>query len=442
MLRLVRWIAICIAILVELWMFKLVSEHVQDPYLDEIFHIPQTQRYCQGNFKSWDPKITTPPGLYILGYLYSGIVDMTGVYGSYCSMDTLRTLNLIGLDLMLPIIGMLITGDMSFSLALTTFPLLAFYGFLFYTDIWSVIFVLSALAIGLTGNSFLTDFTSASFAGISLLFRQTNIVWCAFVAILLLFKTPTKDRSIYRQILDFIQKALSNFSITVPYGMVGASFLAFVKLNGGIALGDKQNHEVGLNLPQIFYCSLFMSFFSVPIWLSLKTIKGYVKFCSGSVLNISFYVMSIAIICGIVSEFTNIHPFLLADNRHYTFYLWRKILHPVWGPSFLQFAIAPVYHFAVYIIMTTLSSSGYSVIVLSAFVGSVFATLVPSPLLEPRYYILPFLMWRLMINKSVPQSRQLMEFGWFLVINLVTFYMFLYRPFKWESEDGLQRFMW
>lgn len=31
---------------------------------DEIFHIPQAQKYCQGKFFEWDGKITTPPGLY------------------------------------------------------------------------------------------------------------------------------------------------------------------------------------------------------------------------------------------------------------------------------------------------------------------------------------------------------------------------------------------
>ena len=30
---------------------------------DEPFHIPQAQAYCRGEFSSWDPKITTPPGL-------------------------------------------------------------------------------------------------------------------------------------------------------------------------------------------------------------------------------------------------------------------------------------------------------------------------------------------------------------------------------------------
>ena len=32
-------------------------------YEDEYFHVPQAQKYCKGDY-SWDPKITTPPGLY------------------------------------------------------------------------------------------------------------------------------------------------------------------------------------------------------------------------------------------------------------------------------------------------------------------------------------------------------------------------------------------
>lgn len=33
---------------------------------DEIFHVPQAREYCKGNFFSWDPMITTPPGLYVI----------------------------------------------------------------------------------------------------------------------------------------------------------------------------------------------------------------------------------------------------------------------------------------------------------------------------------------------------------------------------------------
>ena len=27
-----------------------INQHVQNPYMDEIFHIPQAQKYCQGKF--------------------------------------------------------------------------------------------------------------------------------------------------------------------------------------------------------------------------------------------------------------------------------------------------------------------------------------------------------------------------------------------------------
>jgi alpha-1,2-glucosyltransferase len=49
----------------SLW-FSKVAELVPQPYLDEVFHIPQAQIYCDGRFDIWDGKITTPPGLYVL----------------------------------------------------------------------------------------------------------------------------------------------------------------------------------------------------------------------------------------------------------------------------------------------------------------------------------------------------------------------------------------
>ena len=33
------------------------------PPQDEIFHVPQTEKYCDGQWSDWDPALTTPPGL-------------------------------------------------------------------------------------------------------------------------------------------------------------------------------------------------------------------------------------------------------------------------------------------------------------------------------------------------------------------------------------------
>ncbi|VEL31785.1 unnamed protein product, partial [Protopolystoma xenopodis] len=34
--------------------------------MDEYFHLRQTLLFYSGNFSHWDPKITTPPGLYLV----------------------------------------------------------------------------------------------------------------------------------------------------------------------------------------------------------------------------------------------------------------------------------------------------------------------------------------------------------------------------------------
>jgi alpha-1,2-glucosyltransferase len=44
---------------------------VPEPYMDEYFHYNQFLQYSHNNFKHWDPKITTPPGLYILQRMFA-----------------------------------------------------------------------------------------------------------------------------------------------------------------------------------------------------------------------------------------------------------------------------------------------------------------------------------------------------------------------------------
>jgi DIE2/ALG10 family len=36
--------------------------------------VPQTQRYCAGEFGVWDPKITTFPGLYLAGTAWAHVL--------------------------------------------------------------------------------------------------------------------------------------------------------------------------------------------------------------------------------------------------------------------------------------------------------------------------------------------------------------------------------
>ena len=69
---------------------------------DEWFHVPQTQRFCRGEFKYWDPKITTFPGLYLLSTPYAKVVGWLQGYlvpqgeaQELCSTGVLRSLNVL-----------------------------------------------------------------------------------------------------------------------------------------------------------------------------------------------------------------------------------------------------------------------------------------------------------------------------------------------------------
>ena len=60
---------------------------------DEVFHVPQTQRYCDGDYWSWDPKITTFPGTYMAGVAYASVIGI--ITGKNCSTAVLRSLNVL-----------------------------------------------------------------------------------------------------------------------------------------------------------------------------------------------------------------------------------------------------------------------------------------------------------------------------------------------------------
>jgi alpha-1,2-glucosyltransferase len=68
------------------------------------------------------------------------------------------------------------------------------------------------------------------------------------------------------------------------------------------------------------------------------------------------------------------------------------------------------------------------------------AALVPSPLIEPRYYIMPFILARLHL---VSDRRTGLELAWYALLNGVTLWLFLTRPFRWPQDPHQwQRFMW
>ncbi len=367
-----------------------------------------------------------------------------------------------------------------------------------------------------------------------------------------------------------------------PHVTILGLFTGFVAWNGSVVLGDKSNHVATVHLAQLLYIWPLFAFFSAPLLIS--PLLAFVCRAGGSIFGarntrqlgtghdntadhksaepgaplvarainafivrklyyIPFLLGTVVFSLAIVKFNTIIHPFTLADNRHYMFYVFRYTIR---RPGSMRYYLVAAYTFSRCMIWSRLAglplgtapnnstSSSYGESA-AQYINTPFPTddikrvqalrevkleqehpddpakipvlsllsdprsfsscspptstvilwlltttlsLVTAPLVEPRYFILPWVFWRLLVPAWPPHARLLskdqqtslarvpilgwlvsvgekadltlvLETLWFLVINLGTMYVFLFKPFQWFSAEGelldggrQQRFMW
>lgn len=340
---------------------------------------------------------------------------------------------------------------MATALTVSLFPILYFFTFLYYTDSGSTFFVLLAYLLHQHG----LHLTSAGAGGASILFRQTNVIWVAFLAglscieILRNFTEDTKDsrkddfhmlkaslarlRSVLKHDRGVLKRLLVNIlTQVVPYVFVMLGFVAFVFMNGSIVVGAKQDHEAGFHLPQLFYFSVFVCAFLFMHVVSQRTVTSFWNLINRH----PFLVFATLVACEIaVGKFTVAHRYLLADNRHYTFYLWGRIFQ---RHALVKYAAVPGYVVSIWMAMVTLERGFFWKAIYCVCVA---ASLLPATLVEFRYFIIPFLVYRLNLS-GVTYPRLVVETIVYAVVNSVTVYLFLKKPFYWENDPNPQRFMW
>lgn len=221
--------------------------------------------------------------------------------------------------------------------------------------------------------------------------------------------------------------------INFGYILVAFGFLKFVVQNGSIVLGDKDAHQVCFNAPQILYFSLFFLVFSCPYLISLKKVKDFMYFIYVHKVR----TIEACLVCAfVIMNLSYVHPYLLADNRHFTFYIWRRLL----GRNMnLSFALIPAYVYSFWSIYTELENKNDVFKLLLAF--CIFVSTVPQKLLEFRYFIIPYIMLRIQF-KVKSQWLPYFEFILYNIVNYITLYLFLHRTFTWENSNDVQRFMW
>ncbi|KAJ4347563.1 glucosyltransferase [Ascochyta clinopodiicola] len=532
---------------------------VPQPYLDEFFHVPQAQKYCKGDF-SWDPKITTPPGLYLVAKLFQP------VFG--CSTKVLRFQNVLAIILVFHTILHILRlvreqvdpqrptrnsiklankektkGGMSINLDgktpvsnalsavnISLLPPLFFFAALYYTDVMSTAAVLLSYQVFLHKRSptgdIRNDVSTVIVGIVALFFRQTNIFWVAvFPAGLTVvqvlekneswkqmkerkptsilqecWKTNTVyDSSVYDAgLLDVamfvltiapaaLRKPIVVLRSIASYVVLLVLFAGFVAWNGSVVLGDKSAHTATIHIPQMLYIWPYIALFSAPILIGplcrivapfmppqLKNVLGYTPPKNGP--NLPELLPAALFIAGGLAAVhfnTIVHPYTLADNRHYVFYVFRILLrHPA-----VKYLAVPVYYVCAYLSIQALGSPPIQpedtkpedktlstnlstksrpcqVSFVLVWLATTAFSVVTAPLVEPRYFIIPWIIWRLHVpylpvsftvrGKQYSQDlRLVVETVWLVAINQVVQHLFLYRTFTWPSEPGkVQRFMW
>ncbi|KAM3860388.1 dol-P-Glc:Glc(2)Man(9)GlcNAc(2)-PP-Dol alpha-1,2-glucosyltransferase-like [Diretmus argenteus] len=343
------------------------------------------------------------------------------------------------------------------ALSLSTFPVLYFFNFLYYTDAGSTFFILFTYLMTLYGYHKASAFLDVC----AVLFRQTNIIWVAFCTGTVVaskmdeawktehakkrddkasaFQVPlsiSEAKKVTHFLLDFLtspghMKAV--LLVAWPYAAVGLGFLMFVVLNDGIVVGDRTSHEACLNFPQFFYFFSFALFFSLPTSLCYYRVLRFLQALKKQPL---FFLSVTGVCLLLVWKFSYVHKYILADNHHFPFYVWKRLFQ---RHELVRFLLVPADVFTGWNFMDSIKSR--SLFWSLAFLVCLLAATVPQKLLEFRYFIVPYLMYRLhMPLPSLP--RLLVEFLLYTVVNAVTLYIFVNKTFHWPDSTATQRFMW
>jgi alpha-1,2-glucosyltransferase len=374
------------------------------PFIDEQFHFKQFLNWhLTRDYTRYDPMITTPPGLYLLPLItYNG--------GLRVRVWMLRAVNLVYVALIA------VVGPKKALVPLLTNPLISFYSCLFYTDIGAVAMSLAYMTLLKQRRQWKYTLLAIVAGSMALLFRQTCIVWIGFALCKVLFERHGTVS------FEALRDHLTQIFTTT---LLSSLFVLFMVVNGGIAIGDKTHHQATLHLPQLFYCSTFTLFLNAP---SLK-IKSIFKKNWKPVY--ALLTVPIVLCC---HYGTVMHPYIFTDDRHLVNLLWKHVL--VYEEARILLASA-VYLPALFTIYYSVASRhGHPMAV--SFMVCMACSVIPSPLVEPRYYIQPAIFHYLLAGNKRRRVERRGQVCWNMALATL-----LFVPLWWtvDKERPEQRFI-
>lgn len=262
----------------------------------------------------------------------------------------------------------------------------------------------------------------------ALLTRQTAIVWVFFHGILTLVETLAEKSSESVALFDYVRRAKHRraeiFRNSFGYALIGVMFAIFVYVNDGIVLGDRSHHQVTLNLPQFLYFTLFTGFGCLPHLISqIPQLTSFTR--SHKALTASIFVAYTLVV-----RFNTVaHYYNLSDAHHFTHYF----ITAVHSNSLLAVSLVPLYTICTLFIIYNLYRS-LDKWTASVFLFVVAMNLIFQLLLEMRYFVVSFVLFRL----TVPTRKWSVlaaEFCLFFTVNVVTISLYVLRPRLFPDDE-------
>jgi alpha-1,2-glucosyltransferase len=262
---------------------------------------------------------------------------------------------------------------------------------LVYMDIWALIPVLIALERFYAGKQLIACFIMT--AGLAL--RQTNLFWVWFLC-WLFFYQAYHGANLKTAVIDTIKK-------TWPCWLGMAIFAGIILINGSVAVGDKSNQGITFDLTQVYFFLIILFLVFLPLHIAhIPHIFGLLKRKKWIL-----WLLPLAAI-GFFLTFKVIHPY---NNSEAWYFVRNRLLYWI-QLNYLHKGVAFV---VVAWSVLTLITIRLKRVEFYGIYPIMALALLPMPLIEPRYYMIPMTLIGLFREKE----RNAIE--WVLLLYLILF---------------------
>lgn len=405
-----KLISLVIILLVGFFAFR-------DPtlYVDENVHYPVTASFCH-LAPDIHPNLTNIPA-------YHALLGFTcRIVFAVIPLDTLGGIRVLSFLFALPVLFFFYLIAKHYKLPqpqwltlLALFLPISFpFYFLAYTDMMAMATVLAAYYFYLTGRFALAGVV----ATLSIAVRQNNIIWLIWIALLILFDEFGANfrwnlKSIIGHFVSYLRK-------TWTFVLGALAFAAFIYWNGGISLAKAEewaHPSFTLKLGNVYLLLILLAVFYWP--LLLDSASRFKRFAKNKWWLLSLAITSVLISLMFVFNFTNNHPY----NQH-TFSLHNLILVRSTADQLSRLVtLIPLILGLLIVFLTPLRNK-------TAYLLYPFSLLfiLPSWLIEPRYYIVPYTLLLLLKEPSKPHVIKTL-LVWQILLSLIIMYGILTKIF-------------